>query len=89
MSKSQDNQWRKLIHKLDEERIDLRLVTHTRELLFDQYRLGHLSRYEYDSRLEECNRARDRIEVINGLVYSMIEAWQAGQDPVMWKLSRP
>ena len=89
MSKSRDNQWRKLIEKLDNERIDLRLVSHTREMLFDRYRFGHLSRSEYDCRLEECNRARDRIEVIRVLINTMLEAWQEGQDPVLWKLARP
>lgn len=89
MSKSQGSQWRELIHKLDEERTDLRRITDGRENLFDRYRYDNITRDEYDLELAECNRARDRIEVINALIYSMLEAWQEGQDPVLWKLTRP
>ena len=89
MSKSRDNQWRKFIEPLDAERTDLQRILDGQEKIYDLFRNGMISRELYTEKMTVGAETKERILEINGLVYSMIEAWQAGEDPLIWKLSRP
>lgn len=89
MGKSRDNQWRKLIERLDDERIDQQRILDGQEKIYDLFRAGFISKAIYIEKMTEGAWARERVLAIGPLIIAMIEAWQAGEDPVLWKLSRP
>lgn len=78
-----------MIEPLENERIDLQRILDTEEYWFDLKHKGWISIATYDLNVQKCHQARQRHAHVTARLFAMMYAESVGEDPLIWKLSRP
>jgi hypothetical protein len=89
MTKGVRGQWRAMIGPLEDERINLLRILDDEERWYDMIRQGLISKAAFEQNLLKCADARHRYNMVKAQIFNMMYAESLGENPLIWKLSRP